>query len=154
MLNIPEGELKKIQSFLVEKISPYFIFVFGSSVSGNFSVDSDIDLAYYSKDKIGLYDMFIIKEELADLLCREIDLINLRNASTVFKTQIVGTGIVFYCADRNRLDEFRIRTFKEYALLNEERQNILNKVKEEGAIYGKWCRYEQSSNYWEVYNKD
>ena len=32
---------------------------------------------------------------------------------------------------------FEMRAFKEYALLNEEREVILKKIKERGSVYGK-----------------
>jgi len=32
-----------------------------------------------------------------------------------------------------------MHTFKEYALLNEERAFILENIKKRGNIYGEWC---------------
>ncbi|PHS28512.1 MAG: DNA polymerase subunit beta [Alkaliphilus sp.] len=136
-MNICKDELKKIVAFLLKKIELEFIIIYGSSVTDNFREDSDIDLAYYSKTKVDPFELFILKEELADILRREVDLIDLKMASTVFKAQVVGTGEIIYCSDKNKLDNFRIRSLKEYALLNEERQIILDKIKEDGEIYGK-----------------
>ncbi|MBN4050987.1 nucleotidyltransferase domain-containing protein [bacterium AH-315-G05] len=137
VINICKDELKKIVAFLLKKIELEFIIIYGSSVTDNFREDSDIDLAYYSKTKVDPFELFILKEELADILRREVDLIDLKMASTVFKAQVVGTGEIIYCSDKNKLDNFRIRSLKEYALLNEERQIILDKIKEDGEIYGK-----------------
>lgn len=81
-------------------------------------------------------ELFLIAQEIADLLDRDIDLIDLKNSSTVFKAQVVGKGIAIYCTDDKRRMNFELRAFKEYALLNEERQEILVNIKKRGSIYG------------------
>lgn len=72
-----------------------------------------------------------------DELKREVGLINLSEASTVFKAQIIGTGKVIYCKNNTERMYFEMRSLKEYALLNEERECILNKIKERDSVYGK-----------------
>ncbi len=134
-LKINVGDIEKIKNFLVEKLSPLFIFVFGSVVDGNFRKDSDIDIAFLSQNEISSYEVFMIAQELASILSRDIDLIDFKKASTVFKAQIVGKGEVIYLTDGNTVDEFMIRALKEYALLNEERAVILDRIKEEETIY-------------------
>ena len=70
---------------------------------------------------------------MADILKKEVDLIDLNNASTVFKIQIVKTGKLIYNSDNKRKMYFQMKTMKDYALLNEERQEIINKIKSSGA---------------------
>ncbi len=89
-----------IQDFLVSKINPCFIIVFGSYAKGTANKNSDIDVAVFLEDtQITSYDLFIIAQELAELLNIEVDLVNLGTASTVFKAQIYTTGIVIYSND-------------------------------------------------------
>ncbi len=57
-------------------------------------------------------------------------------ASTVFKAQILGLGQVIYSNDPKKLAEFQIRTLKDYALLNEERAEILKNISARGSVYG------------------
>ena len=52
------------------------------------------------------------------------------------KAQIVGTGKLIYCRDQTFKANYIIRALKEYALLNEEREAILERIKKEGVIYG------------------
>ena len=86
-----------IQNFLINKINPTFIIVFGSYAKGTTHQNSDIDVAFFSEDsRLTSYDIFLIAQELADLLKMEVDLVNLRTTSTVFKAQIYTTGIVIY----------------------------------------------------------
>ncbi len=134
-MNIDEKIVKQIVSFLKKKLDPVFIYLFGSAVEGYFLPDSDIDMGVFLQNEMGDYDLFMIREELADLLKREIDLINLEKTSSVFKAQIIGNGVVIYARDDYILSEFQIRTLKEYTLLNEERAIILDRIKEEGTIY-------------------
>jgi len=47
---------------------------------------------------------------------------------TVFKVQIISTGEVIFCADEIRKMYFFMRTFKEYALLSEEREIVLKSL--------------------------
>ncbi|MBF8983130.1 nucleotidyltransferase domain-containing protein [Lutibacter sp. B2] len=138
-MNIDKESINKIKSFLIEKIDPIFLYIFGSAVEGYFREDSDIDIGFFSDKKINGYDIFMIKEELADILKRDIDLVDLKESSTVFKAQVVGTGEVIYSRDENILSEFRIRSFKEYSFLNDEREEILERVKKEGKIYECRC---------------
>ena len=76
-------------------------------------------------------------KQLADIIGIEVDLVNLREASTVFATQIYSTGEVIYCKNANLRMELHMRTYSMYARLNEERQPIIDKIIETGSVYGK-----------------
>ncbi len=136
---LSDDNIKKISDFLIKKINPYLIYLFGSSVKGNFREDSDIDIAFLSDEEFSDYEIFMTAQELADIIKREVDLVNLKKSSTVFKAQIVGTGKTIYCGDENRRMYFEMYAFKDYALLNEERAEILESIKKRGTVYGEWC---------------
>lgn len=129
--------LDKGLSLIIDKLNPTIVYVFASFARGELRDDSDIDIAFLSNEKFSAYEIFMLAQELAEIYNREVDLIDLCKASTVFKAQIVGTGDVIYCTDENTKINFEIRAFKEYALLNEEREVILNSIKERGSVYGK-----------------
>lgn len=130
-MNINQETVDIIKDFLVKKINPIFIYIFGSSVCGNFNDDSDIDIGFFKFEDINSYELFLMQEELADTLKRDVDLINLKNSTTVFKAQVVGFGELIYQNNENIITEFRIRSLKEYAKLNEERKIIIDKMREE-----------------------
>lgn len=122
-------EIKEvILDILKREISPWLVILFGSFVKGNFRKDSDIDIAYLSDKEISNVERFWISQEIADKLKRDVDLIDLKSASTVLRAQIVGTGEAIYCEDDHRKNLFFLRTLKEYALLNEERDVILKSI--------------------------
>lgn len=130
-------DFKVIIDYLVEKISPYAIYLFGSVVKGNLHPGSDIDIAFLSENKISSYDLFIIAQGLAGILGKEVDLVDLNNATTVFQAQVIGTGKNIYCSDNYKRMVFEMVALKKYARLNEERACILKKIKESGRIYAR-----------------
>ena len=125
----------KIKEFLIGKLSPFLIVVFGSTVKGTTRIDSDIDIAYLSDIQYADYDLFLIKEELASLLNKDVDLIDLKNATTVFQAQIITSGKVIYCTDQHKRMAFELLTLKKYVKLNEERQVVIDKITESGSVY-------------------
>ena len=71
------------------------------------------------------YDLFIVAGELAEKLKREVDLVDFRQASPVFQVQIASSGIVLLDQDPADRHYAYMRAYKEYAMLNEERKEIL-----------------------------
>ncbi|SKA84449.1 Predicted nucleotidyltransferase [Caloramator quimbayensis] len=132
---LDEKTVSKIVEFLIVHFDPYVIYLFGSAVKGNFRKDSDIDIAFLSDNNISGYDLFIKAQDLADMLKKEVDLIDLKNSSSVFKAQVVGTGEVIYCSDNTRRKYFEMIAFKDYAILNEERAVILESIQKRGKVY-------------------
>ncbi|WP_257349718.1 type VII toxin-antitoxin system MntA family adenylyltransferase antitoxin [Pseudalkalibacillus decolorationis] len=127
---------KIIVDVLVEKLSPFLILLFGSTVKRNTHSESDIDIAFLNDNtKFDKYEVFMIAQELATELNRDVDLIDLNQASTVFQAQILHTGNIIYCTDEQKKANYEMKTFKMYTRLNEERAEILKKIDESGSIH-------------------
>ncbi|EFZ1984477.1 nucleotidyltransferase domain-containing protein [Shigella flexneri] len=125
-----------IQDTLIKKIDPVFIIIFGSYAKKSTHKDSDIDIAFYSENQsLTTYEVFQMAQELADILKIEVDLVNIRTASTVFKAQIYTTGTIIYSTNDTLLKNLQMTALSMYAKLNEERENILKKIGESGTIY-------------------
>lgn len=96
--NLMDKKMKDvITTHLMKELNPAFIIVFGSFAKGTQRNDSDLDLAFYPEDRTNPptpYQLFIIAQELAEKVKREVDLMNLQTASTVFGAQIFHTGEV------------------------------------------------------------
>lgn len=60
----------------------------------------------------------------------------MREISTVFAAQIVGTREELYCKDDYLRDYYNMWTFSRYAKLNEERKVVLDAIKRDGRVYG------------------
>jgi len=130
------SEIEMAKNHLINRVSPYVIYLFGSITKNGFRSDSDIDIAFLSDVIISDYDLFLTAQEIADICGRDIDLIDLTKASAVLKAQIVGSGNVVFCNDKLRRMYYEMCALKEYAFLNEERAKIMEKINESGQIYG------------------
>lgn len=134
-MHLTPEQKNQIIGFLVSKLKPYCLLVIGSAAKGELRPDSDIDLVFMNETYYSPYQVFVIGEELACILGRNIDLINFHQASTVFQAQIVATGEIIYCTDELKKDRDFMIAYKKYARLNEERQVIIDTIKESGEIY-------------------
>ncbi|MGP3777962.1 type VII toxin-antitoxin system MntA family adenylyltransferase antitoxin [Halanaerobium saccharolyticum] len=127
-------DFEAVKSFLIEELQVELIYLFGSYAKGNARPDSDLDLAFLSSKEIDDYQRFLTAQKLASKLNIEVDLIDLKKASTVFKAQII-QGKLLYAEDKKQKQEFEMLTLKKYARLNEERKEIIDKI-EGGAENG------------------
>jgi len=135
-LNITDNTLSKIKEYLIKELRPHTLILFGSSVKGYFREDSDIDIAFISAQEVKSYDLYLLAQSLVLEVGREVDLVDFMQTSTVFKAQILGLGQVIYSEDPKELAGIQIRSLKEYALLNEERAEILRNISVRGRVYG------------------
>jgi uncharacterized protein len=121
---------------LTENLSPFLIVLFGSMAKGTFHTESDIDIAYLSDNKVlDKYEIFIISQDLSAKLGRDVDLMDLNQASTVFQAQVIHTGKVVYCTDEQKKAQYELKTLKMYTKLNKERFPILKGIDESGSVY-------------------
>lgn len=115
------------------------IYLFGSAAAGRLRDDSDVDvavlLAHARAKELGSLALSDLAFDLMKTLRRDVDLINLRLASTVLQKQVIENGIVLFCADEFAKDEFEMLTISFYQKLNEERAGILQSLKEDKGVY-------------------
>lgn len=112
------------------------IYMFGTHGTEDEWEDSDVDLALLlpsvEAQQAGNLYVTNLYTELEKRLRKDVDLINLRLASTVFQKEIVAADRRIYCADEYAADEFEMLTFSYYQKLNEERAGILDAAKRSG----------------------
>ena len=106
------------------------IYLFGSYGTEDEWPDSDADIAVLlpplQAKQVGSLVMSPLCADLASLLKRDVDLINLRLVDTVFQKEIVFADRRIYCGDEYAADEFEMLTLSYYQRLNEERAEIIN----------------------------
>lgn len=133
---LSEEYKKRIVEFLKNKLNPKFIYLFGSFAKGEGREDSDIDLAIYTNDLISSYNLFIVGNHLSFEVKRDVQIVHLKDVSTVLAAQIVGTKEILYSEDEILMANYDMRSFKEYAKLNEEREIVLDTI-EKDIFYNK-----------------
>lgn len=111
------------------------VYQFGSMVQGEEHSGSDLDLAVPAQSPLDNLDRWKLQEDLAAEIGRDVDLVDLRSASTVMRAQIFRSGSVLAELDRTVRQRFEMQTCSAYALLNEERAGILNHVQARGRVY-------------------
>ncbi|HEY0827595.1 MAG TPA: nucleotidyltransferase domain-containing protein [Bacilli bacterium] len=120
------------KKFIIEHLSgrveAYCIILFGSAASLRLRVDSDVDIAFMSEKTFSTYELFMVAQEMAGVLGREVDLIDFQKANTVFQAQIIGNGAILLDNKPMSRQYAFMRALKEYAFLNDERSEILKNL--------------------------
>lgn len=112
------------------------VYAFGSQVQGTAQADSDVDLAVLLPgyaDPLRLWDT---ANELADLLGRDVDLLDLRAASTVMQHQVLTTGIRLW-GQEPAAGLFECYVLSEKNALDAARAGLLADIVREGKVYGR-----------------
>ena len=112
------------------------LYRFGSQARGSARPESDVDLAVLARHPIPSLRRFELAQELAAQLHRDVDLVDLRSASTVMRMQVISTGECLAAPDDAARREFEMYAYSDYARLNEERRDILKRISATGLVYG------------------
>lgn len=130
--------------FIIKTVAHYYtsvqgIYLFGSYQTDTEWPDSDVDVAVLLPYPDAKHDRLMVvskcRYRLEDILKKDVDLVNIRLASTVFQFQIVSTGRLIYTADERAVNEFEMLAISLYQKLSEERRDILEKFYETRRAY-------------------
>jgi uncharacterized protein len=111
-------------------------YLFGSAANGSERRDSDVDIAVLSPTDLDEVELWQLAQTLAARLGRSVDLVDLSRASTVMRSQIIATGVVLFDGDTAARRRFEGRAYADYVRLNEERREVLARIRSEGHVYG------------------
>ncbi|MNJ72565.1 hypothetical protein D3C77_692310 [compost metagenome] len=95
-----------------------------------------MDFAYFSNKLLSSYERFILANELASICGKEVDLVNIREMDTVFAMQIFETGVPLYIRDENEFTRQKIKAYRMYVELNEQRVVVIDGIKNRGSVFG------------------
>jgi predicted nucleotidyltransferase len=88
--------------------------LFGSSVTRGLESARDLDVAVAFMRPVSLMDQCRLGEHLEKAAGREVDLVDLDNASTLLRSEIARHGVVLWTRDRSDLIDFRARAPLEF----------------------------------------
>ncbi|ASY78777.1 type VII toxin-antitoxin system MntA family adenylyltransferase antitoxin [Pectobacterium polaris] len=115
----------KIVSTLKKQIPDIkIIYLFGSQATGNARADSDVDIAVMATRALDPVERWELSHQLAKTVDHDVDLIDLLQASTVLKMEIVRNGKLLYDA-KAAAGEFEMTTLSMYQHLQRERADII-----------------------------
>lgn len=111
------------------------VYLFGSCANGHAGPDSDVDLAVLVDGKLDPVETWELAQLLAGQADCDVDLVDLRRASTVMQHQIITSGRRLWEKDsRAALYESFIPSDK--TALDEARAGVLLDIQREGQVYG------------------
>ena len=128
--------LAKAQVHLQESLPELMaIYLFGSQASGDADAASDVDLAVLVRGQVAPLRLWELSGELADIVLRPVDLVDLRAASTVMQYQIITKGRQLWSCG---LDAgiYELFILGQKTSLDEARGLLIGDVFRDGRIYG------------------
>ena len=111
------------------------IYAFGSRIHGTADAGSDLDLAVFVAGYAGVARLWELSGELAEQVGCEVDLLDLRAASTVLQYQIITQGERWWAAD-HQAAIYEAGILSEKTELDHARAGLLGDIEERGRIYG------------------
>lgn len=107
---ILENLNKDTTTDFINKFNITSLILFGSFNSGEFTEESDVDIAVIAENKIDLEDILELELYFEKILNKEIDVVDLKsdNLDLFLKINILDYGTVLYTIDDNsNLDLYR-----------------------------------------------
>lgn len=131
-----EGIEKRITGYFKGK-KPVLIYIFGSYARGDFTEESDIDIAILLEEEIDDMKLYGYRRDLVDLLEMETDLIDLREANIILQNQVVNKGVNIFCRNSLERDEYKYRVISCYNQYREDSEVVRKGIKKRGWVWKK-----------------
>ena len=112
------------------------IYVFGSQITGHANENSDLDLAVLIDGQVEAFDLWDLASQLSEIAGCDVDLLNMRLASTVMQYQILQTGRTLW-AKQPDAGIFESFILSEKINLDVLRKELLEDIDQRGSIYAR-----------------
>jgi predicted nucleotidyltransferase len=112
------------------------VYLFGSRGSGTARADSDLDLAVLVEGRLDPVSVWELAQSIAVLVGYDVDLLDLRTASTVMQHQVITTGVRLWHKDAQAA-LYECAILREKMDLDAARAGLLDDIEREGRIYGR-----------------
>ncbi|MDD5461504.1 MAG: nucleotidyltransferase domain-containing protein [Methylococcales bacterium] len=112
------------------------VYAFGSRIQGTAGPDSDLDLAVLVAGYADPQSLWTLAGELFDVAGCEVDLLDLRAASTVMQYQIVTQGQRWWARD-GQAALYEAAILSEKTELDTARAGLLADISKRGSVYGR-----------------
>lgn len=112
------------------------VYVFGSYAAGQENEQSDLDIAFLAEATLSGVDLYNVRQNLAAKLKKDVDVIQLREASLVLRNEVVqGGGPIFTAEgfDRPYYEMLAISTFLDF---QETTRALREDIKKRGFVRG------------------
>ena len=113
------------------------VYAFGSRIEGTQHADSDLDLAVLVASYADPLLLWNLSSQLAELAGCEVDLLDLRAASTVMQYQILTKGERWWAANATQTGLFEAAMLSEKTALDAARAGLIEDIERQGRIHGR-----------------
>lgn len=112
------------------------LYAFGSRIQSTASEHSDLDLAVLVAGYADQLLLFDLAGQLADVVGCEVDLVDLRAASTVMQYQIITTGERWWQIGTEAV-LYEAAILSEKTALDTARADLIDDINQRGTVYGR-----------------
>ena len=106
------------------KLNTKAIYLFGSFAKGVATKSSDVDIAYLSDSLIDNVARWNLAQDIAIALKKDVDLIDLKQAHTILRYQIISNGTRIF-GSGDEIEMFESMVYTQYIQFQEQRADIL-----------------------------
>ena len=128
-----------IKTILDSYPSTQAIYLFGSWDTEDEWPNSDIDMSVLlppeQAKSVDYKTWLFLTEKLGDITHKTVDLLNLRQVSTVLQKEVIMADRRIYTDETSAADEFELLTLSFYQKLNQERAEVLEAGLQSGRFY-------------------
>jgi len=111
------------------------LYLFGSRAKGIARADSDLDLAVFAATPLDAMQRFNAQRALSAKLDCDVDLVDLHDASSVLRSEVVNHGHLLYRRDAERTLDFEARVLGEYAELLDATRELRGEIHRRGSVH-------------------
>lgn len=112
------------------------IYAFGSRIEGTPTSESDLDMAVLVAGYADITQLWRLSGELAELAGCDVDLLDLRKASTVMQYQVITKGECWWAKD-HQAALYEVSILSEKTDFDTFRAGLLKDIQESGRVYGR-----------------
>lgn len=111
------------------------VYLFGSHATGDAGPESDVDLAFFAGRALPRANLLRLRDQVAAALRRDVDLVDLAQASTIMQMQVLRDGHLAAAPDANCIGLFELRVLRDYRDLKIRRASIEADIVKRGRVH-------------------
>lgn len=111
------------------------VYVYGSTATGRDTPHSDVDIAVLAETPLPAEALFSARQACESVLRRDVDLVDLRRASTVLQFQVLKDGVMLHGQASRTAAEFEVFILRSYEDLQIRRRGLVQDIVQRGTVY-------------------